>query len=287
VINVEAPFVSGDAGILNEALVVSPSFLLEREMPIQGESTPIVERAIESHAVFVHRLRAAGVSVRIFDRPTSVPLLSSIGDVVVFFRDGAFLMRPTDPARRRETVAVEAFLCELKIPIMGRIEAPGLLDGGDVIVAGHTAFVGVPQERQGLIGVPKAPHGNATGRAQLRAFAAITGLKVVEVAIAADVRRLRAVASLIDVETMLYAPRVVDGAAFEKLRTIEVPAGQEYGAGVLALGRKRVVANLRFGGIVPLLRKAKFSVDAIDLWEFGKVGITPSFLAAALKRIPD
>jgi dimethylargininase len=282
--NVAASLGSGDAGVLNEALVVRPSYLIEREMPIQGESAPILERTIEAHALFVGRLRAAGVGVTVFSRPTSVPLLPSIGDIAVFFRDGAFLMRPTDPARRREAAAVEALFAELKIAIVGRIEAPGLLDGGDVIVAGHTAFVGVPQERRGLIGVPKAPHGNALGRAQLRSFATSMGLKTVEVPIAADVRRLRAVASLIDTETVLYASRVVDGAAFAQVRTIEVAAGEEYGAGVLALGRRRVIADLRFGGVVPLLRAAKFAVDAIDLGEFGKVGMTPSFLVAALKR---
>jgi N-dimethylarginine dimethylaminohydrolase len=153
-----------------------------------------------------------------------------------------------------------------------------------VIVTGHTVFLGVPQERQGLIGVPKTTHGNALGRAQVRAFAAIVGLKTLEVPIAADVRRLRSVVSLIDQDTVLYAPRLVAGSPFEKLQKIAVPAGDDYGAGVLPLGSRRVLANLRFGSVVPLLRKARFQVDAIDLWEFGKVGMAPSFLALALKR---
>jgi hypothetical protein len=33
-----------------------------------------------------------------------------------------------------------------------------------------------------------------------------------------------------------------------------------------------------------MLRKAKFIVEAIDLWEFGKIGATPSLIALALKR---
>jgi hypothetical protein len=32
------------------------------------------------------------------------------------------------------------------------------------------------------------------------------------------------------------------------------------------------------------LRKAKFTVESIDLWEFGKIGATPSVMALALKR---
>jgi dimethylargininase len=277
-----APFTVGDAGVLREALVVGPARSLEREPPVQGESAPIIDRAMEQHEIFTGRLRAAGVTVTVLDSP--LPLGSPAGDLAVFFRDGAFLMRPTDPARRHEVAVLEALLDTLKIPVIGRIEAPGLLDGGDVIVTGHTVFLGVPHEREGLIGVPKVAHGNALGRAQVRAFAAIVGLKTVEVSIAADVRRLRSVVSLIDQDTVLYAPRLVVGSPFEKLQKIEVPAGDDYGAGVLPLGRRCVLANLRFGSVVPLLRKARFHVDAIDLWEFGKLGMTPSFLALALKR---
>jgi hypothetical protein len=32
------------------------------------------------------------------------------------------------------------------------------------------------------------------------------------------------------------------------------------------------------------LRKAKIAVEALDLWEFGKIGATPSLLVLALKR---
>jgi hypothetical protein len=53
---------------------------------------------------------------------------------------------------------------------------------------------------------------------------------------------------------------------------------------VLALGGRSVLANLRFRQSIPLLRKAKIAVDAIDLWEFGKIGLTPSSMALAIKR---
>ncbi|MBD5655795.1 MAG: hypothetical protein IAI50_11545 [Candidatus Eremiobacteraeota bacterium] len=103
-------------------------------------------------------------------------------------------------------------------------------------------------------------------------------------AIAAEVKRLRSVAALVDAETMLYAAGLVDGVAFSGLKTIVAPRGEDYGAGVLALGNRRVIANLRFRETIPLLRRAKITVDAIDLWEFGKIGATPSSMALALKR---
>lgn len=279
--NLELPLIASETGRLEKALIVRPSASLERELPIQGESSPIAERAREQHDVFASRLRAAGVVTTVLDRGLQS---AGIADFVLMFRDGAFLMRPTDAARRRELATFEAALADLKIPILGRIEAPGLLDGGDAIIAGQTLFLGVPQGRPANIGIPAIPHGNAAGRGQLKAFAGILGLRSVEVTMAVDVRRLRSVATLIDPETMLYAPSVLDGKAFENFRTLEVPKGEEYGAGVLALGRGNIIANVRFRHTLPLLRKAKYTIDAIDLWEYGKLGLTPSALLVPLRR---
>jgi dimethylargininase len=276
--------VKSDADRLEAALVVRPSALLAQEPPMQGESSPIVERALEQHEIFLGRLRSLGVTVTVLESAAEAPLAVCVDDLAVMFPDGAVLMRPSDLKRRREVNACEAALGELGIPIVGRIEPPGLLDGGDVLVTNQTLFIGVPQDRSALSGVVKPPHGNAHGRSQLAALGALRGLKLAEVVVSSTVRRLRAVVSLVDSETILYAPRVVDATAFAKWQTIEVPAGEEYGAGVLCLGDRRVLSNVRFRSVSPLLRKAKITVDSIDLWEFGKIGITPSSLALALKR---
>jgi N-dimethylarginine dimethylaminohydrolase len=132
--------------------------------------------------------------------------------------------------------------------------------------------------------LPAFGSGNAHGREQLAAYARSLGLRVVEVALSSAARRLRSVAALIDPKTVLVASEIVDAAAFAGFERIDVPRGEDYGAGVLALGNRRVLANLRFRTLLPLLRAAKIGVEAIDLWEFGKVGATPSLLVLALKR---
>jgi hypothetical protein len=106
----------------------------------------------------------------------------------------------------------------------------------------------------------------------------------VEVLIASQVRRLRAIAAMVDRGTVLLASEFLDAAAFEGLERIVAPEGEAYGAGILVLGSRRGLANLRFRTLLPVLRRAKMNVDAIDLWEFGKLGITPSTLVLALKR---
>jgi dimethylargininase len=279
-----APFVRGDAGPLRAVVVVPPTAALAGVAPTHGESNAIVERAHEQFALFTSRLRAFGVKVEIVETASPSPLASLAADCAVIFEDGAFLMRPSDLARRKAVADVEAALVRAQIPIVGRIEAPGLLDGGDVLLGGGSLFLGVATRRQAEVGIPGFAHGNAFGREQLAAYARMKSLTVVDVAMAAEVRRLRSVASFVDTQTVLFAAGLLDGTAFAGMQQIAAPRGEDYGAGVLALGPRRVLTNLRFRETIPLLRKAKIFVDAVDLWEFGKIGATPSTMALAIKR---
>lgn len=280
----EAPFVRADSGALRAVYVVAPTGALAGVAPTHGESHAIADRALGQHALFVSRLKAFGVKVVGVEAPEESPLASLAADCAVIFEDGAFLMRPSDLSRRGAVRQVEAELLKAGVPVVGRIEAPGLLDGGDVLLGAGKIFLGVPTRRQAETGIPGFAHGNALGREQLAAYARTKGLTVVEVPMAAEVRRLRSVAAFVDSETVLFAAGLLDAAAFAGLQSIVAPRGEDYGAGVLALGPRRVLANLRFRETIPLLRKSKIFVDAIDLWEFGKVGATPATLTLALKR---
>jgi dimethylargininase len=280
----KAPYVRDDAGTLRGAIVAAPSVAIERERPLLGESSAIAERARAQHAVFMGRLAAHGVKTVKLDADPVAPFGSLCADAAIVFPSGAFIMRPSDVARRREVAAVESALQLLGIPVAGRIEAPGLLDGGDVMLAGDTAYIGVPAPRASEIGIARSMHGNQHGREQLAEFARGLGLKVVHVPLSAEVLRLRSVASLVATRTVLYAPGLLDAECFAGLERIEAPRGEDYAAGVLALGGRRVIANVRFRQTIPRLRAAKIAVDAIDLWEFGKIGATPSSLALVLKR---
>jgi N-dimethylarginine dimethylaminohydrolase len=192
---------------------------------------------------------------------------------------GAVIARPSQIERRAEVATVEKHLAGLGIPIAGRIEAPGLLDATDVALAPGRVFVGVPRPGAGL-----RRRSNELGRKQLEAIATAQGLSVVELAVANDVPRLRDVFSVAGSDTVIAAPDRVDLAAASGLRAIEVPRGEELAAGVLTLGERRVLANLRFRESVALMRRAKITVEAIDLWEFGKAGFGPFALALAFKR---
>ncbi len=276
---IAAPYVSHDAGVLAGAVVLRPGAAVDRLVPLHGEPSPIAERALAQHVVLVRTLRDRGVAVTELTAETTTPTASLLADCAVLFPGGALITRPAQVERRHEAAIVEAALGTLGIPVAGRIDAPGLLDGSDVIVAGETVFVGVARGPQG-----QRQRSNALGRKQLEAFAARAGKTVVELPIAADVMHLRNVFSVVGTSTVIAAPEKVDLVGLGGMTVVELPRGEEYAAGVLPLGERRVLANLRFRESLAIMRKAKIAVEAIDLWEFGKAGAGVFSLVLAVKR---
>jgi N-dimethylarginine dimethylaminohydrolase len=274
-----APYVSFDAGVLTSVLVMRPSDAVDRLPPIKGEPSPIADRAKEQHTVFVRTLRDHGVVVHEMLPSSASPAESLVADCAIVLRAGAVIARPSQLERRPDVAAVERRLTELGVTIAGRIEAPGLLDATDVAVGTETLFVGVPRHSTDL-----RRRSNELGRKQLEVIATQRGYRIVELPVASDVQRLRDVFSIVGGDIAIAAPDRVDLVGTSGLRIVEVPRGEELAAGVLALGERLVIANLRFRESVALMRKAKIAVEAIDLWEFGKAGFGPFSLALAVKR---
>jgi dimethylargininase len=274
-----SPYVSSDAGALTGAIVLRPSAAVDRLPPIKGEPSPIADRAIEQHGILVRTLRDHGVTVHELPPRTEAPTESLIADCAIMLPQGAVLARPSQIERRAEVAAVEHYFGELGIPIIGRIEAPGVLDATDVAIAPNRIFIGVPRPGGGL-----RPRSNELGRRQLEAFVSQHGFTVVELSVANDIARLRDVFSIVGSDTAIAAPEKVDLVPVTGVNVIEVPRGEELAAGVLAIAERRVVANLRFRESITIMRKAKILVDAIDMWEFGKAGFGPFSLVLAVKR---
>ena len=271
-----APFIRAADAALRDAVMAVPGANLDQIFPLHGEPSPIAARAKEQHGVLERTLKDYGVRIHLLEVGDETGYTTFVNDCALVLERGAILLRPHRIERRREVGAIETLLDDRGIPIAGRIEAPGLLDGGDVVVAGTTAFVGVSE---------KKPRSNAHGRNQLAALLAAAGLQMVELKMDASIPRLNNVFSAPADDLIVAATDFVDtGPLAGKVQVVAIPRGEEFGASLLALAPRRVLANLRFRIALPMLRRAKIDVVAIDLWEFGKVGGGPASLVLPLKR---
>jgi hypothetical protein len=107
---------------------------------------------------------------------------------------------------------------------------------------------------------------------------------VAEVSLADGVPALRAVAGAVAKDTIILAAGKVDPAPFAGFKTIVLERGEDLAAGLLCLGDGHVLADMRFRTALTQMRRAGIAVESIDLYDFYKVGITPSMMVLSLKR---
>ena len=87
--------------------------------------------AEREHAAFVELLDRLGVTVHVLDAETDDPDLVYVFDPLLIADRGAIPLRPGKPNRAGEPEVLEAWTRARGIPTLGRIEAPGTLEGGD------------------------------------------------------------------------------------------------------------------------------------------------------------
>jgi dimethylargininase len=264
--------VGSPTGTLRAAILVRPSRNIERAKPLPGEPGVVHAWALDQLEILRKTLAYFGVDTTVLDAHADDPYESSVCDGAVAFEDGAMLMRPTLMSRRAESDRLKATFSHMDVPLAGHVSAPGLLDGSDVLLVGQTAFVGAGKR------------GNDIGRNGFAEVARAHGYRVVEVKIDPSAPSLRAVAGAVAKDTVVLARDRVDVDAFDGFRTIVVERGEELAAGVIPIGERHVIADIRYRTALSAMRRAGITVEAIDLYEYDKIGLTPSTLVLALKR---
>jgi N-dimethylarginine dimethylaminohydrolase len=90
----------------------------------------------------VETLDRLGVRVHTLDgEPASDPDLCYVFDPLLIGGEGAIPLRPGKPNRADEPEILAGWLVDRGVPIVGRIEAPGTVEGGDTVWLGDDLFV--------------------------------------------------------------------------------------------------------------------------------------------------
>jgi N-dimethylarginine dimethylaminohydrolase len=89
--------------------------------------------AQREHAAFAELLASLGTTVHLLDAETESPDLVYTFDPLLVTDRGAIPLRPGKPNRLVEPAAIEAWTRGHGIPTVGRIEAPGTIEGGDTL----------------------------------------------------------------------------------------------------------------------------------------------------------
>ena len=119
---------------LLEALVHRPdaAFGAAFDDPAHGFLRPVdLAAAQREHNAFVDLLVRLRVRVHALEAETDDPDLLYTFDPLLVTESGAMVLRPGKPNRRGEPALLEAWTTAAGIPTVGRVQAPGAIEGGD------------------------------------------------------------------------------------------------------------------------------------------------------------
>jgi N-dimethylarginine dimethylaminohydrolase len=119
---------------LREVLVKAPGPAFGRAFddPAVGFLRPVdLDRARLEHDGLVEALTRLGSIVHVLEAETGDPDLVYVFDPLLVADGGAIPLRPGKPNRAGEPDVLEAWTRSRGIPTLGRIRAPGTLEGGD------------------------------------------------------------------------------------------------------------------------------------------------------------
>jgi dimethylargininase len=188
------------------------------------EREPIdISRAREQHRAYEACLRELGVEVISLAAEPDYPDAVFVEDAAIVLDEIAVMTRLGAASRRGESESLARVL-ERYRPLHWMRE-PATLDGGDVMLAGKTLFVGV------------TARSNAAGIGQLAGEVEPFGYHVQPVVVQGCLH-LKSACSYIGDAVLVHRPWV-DEAAFAGVRLLDVP--EEIGANVLLIGETVLV----------------------------------------------
>jgi dimethylargininase len=225
---------------------------------------------MQQWAAYVAALRAHGWTTHEVPAAPDCPDSAFVEDTMVVFRDLAVLARPGADERKPEVAAAAEAVRSFGYRTVV-IEAPGTLDGGDVLKVGDTIYVG------------RGGRTNDEGIAQLAAAFEPLGAKVITVPLSRVLHLKSAVTALPDGTIVGWEPALDDPAAFPNF--LAMP--EEPGAHVVLLDDTHVLMSSDAPQSAAVIRARGYEPVLVDISEYIKLEGCVTCLSVRLRDAPN
>jgi dimethylargininase len=207
------------------------------------------------HEAYVAALRDAGLEVQMLEAVPRYPDAHFVEDVAVVMPEVAVIGRPGAPSRRGEEARMELVLAAHRP--LARIEAPGTLEGGDVLQMGERFFIGVTART------------NEAGARQLEKIVLEHGYRCVLIPVAHTLH-LKSDLNAVSAETVVVTPALAEHEALAGYEKIVVGPDEAYAANVVRVN-DRLLMPRGFPRLHERLSAAGVEVVELDMSEARKM----------------
>jgi dimethylargininase len=242
---------------------VSPS-INRCELSFRDRQPIDVPRAVEQHRQYEACLEELGASVISLPAEPELPDAVFVEDPAIVVEEVAVIARLGAESRRPEAGSLALVLRQFRS--LHWMQAPATLEGGDVVRAGRTLFVGTSGRT------------NAAGVEQLAEALDPFDYEVKPVEVRGCLH-LKSACTYLGDRTMLVNREWADCAALEGYELVDVPTDEPEAANVLTIGETAMMADC-FPGTARVLKSLGWRVKELDNSELRKAeaGMTCSSL---------
>ena len=252
-----------------KAIVRRPSPRLAEGLVTHIERSPVdAGIAMKQWEAYVRAFVDAGWRVTEVEPAPACPDSVFVEDTVVVYGDLAVIARSGAVDRRSEASGTAKAVAELGYR-SAHLEAPGVLDGGDVL------------KHAGIVYVGQSGRTNPDGIRQLAEYLAPFGATVTAVPLTKALHLKSAVTALPDGTIIGYEPVVDDPSVFQMF--LAVP--EEPGAHVVLLDDGKLLMSSGAPETAALMRARGYEPVLVDIGEFEKLEGCVTCLSVRLRGI--
>ncbi len=219
---------------------------------------PNYELALKQHDAYIEALKECGVDVTVLPADERYPDSCFVEDPALLTRACAIITNPGAPSRNGEKDeiidAVRKFYPEEKIRY---IQAPGTLEGGDVMMVGDHFYVG------------RSARTNEEGIRQLTEILAEFGMTCSEVHLE-EVLHLKTGVNYLENNIMLVSGEFVDKPEFMKYHRVQIPEEEAYAANCIWVNDTVIVPE-GYPAVLAAVKDLGYRTIVVDTSEYRKL----------------
>ncbi|TDR23591.1 dimethylarginine dimethylaminohydrolase family protein [Marinicella litoralis] len=242
--------------MFKHAIVKTPCHAMINGITEAQLGAPHYALALQQHQNYIQALKQCGVAVTVLPADENFPDSCFVEDPAILTKACAIITNPGASSRKGETDAIEKAV-KAFYPKVERIQPPGTLDGGDVMMVNNHFFIGL------------SDRSNSNGANQLIAILESHGMSGSCVAMS-EMLHLKTGLSYLENNHLVASGAFLQHAAFEKFNVLAVDPDESYAANCIWVNGT-VIMPAGFAKTQKKLRQAGFDVLPVDVSEFQKL----------------
>ena len=217
---------------------------------------PNYEQAIIQHQSYIDVLTKCGLDVLVLEPCEEYPDSTFVEDVALITPNCVIITRPGAPSRRGEVHEIE-FVLKQKFNNIEAIEAPGTIEGGDIMMVGDHYYIGLSERT------------NIEGAKQIIQILTKYGMSGSTISLN-KVLHLKTGLSYLEENNLVVCGEFIKDSSLEGYNRIEIPENESYAANCIWVNES-VIIPLGYPTTKQRIKNAGYPVIETDVTEFQKL----------------